>query len=382
MLTVIESDHVVPMDSEVLVDAAIRGMVGELDPHSSWMTAAAVHELRADAEGETTGFGVELEVHDGGIRIVRVLPDSPAAREGLLAEDRLLSVDGVPFAGMTVREAAQRMAGERGEIAELQVLRAGWDAPQTIRTQRDVIKEPALEVHRFDDVLYVRFIDFQRGSGLELREAILEERGLTGLVLDLRDNTGGLLDEAVEVVDTFLTDGPIVSVRGRRPEIEVYNATPGAIPGTVDVLVLTNHYSASASEIVAGALQETKRARLVGSPTYGKGSVQQLYRNPDGSALKLTVAQYHLPSGKTIPPHQGLQPDVPVVAHEGLPPSLELLAKLEELALDEDQREELQALVHRLEDPKPKREAIRWSLPPVQRAEEDPVIREALRLLR
>lgn len=377
VLTAIEADYVEPLDTETLIDAAIDGMVDELDPHSRWMSAEAVAELRADTEGSTTGFGVELAVVDGGFRIEKVLADSPAAREGLVAGDRLIAIDGVQLAGMALADVEARMQGERGEIGELTVLREGWRAPQKLSTHRDTVKIPALEVARFDSVLYVRFIDFQRGSALDLAHTLAANADATGLLLDLRDNTGGLLDEAVGVVDLFLDEGTIVSVRGRKDGVQAHHATKKTPARDLPVVVLTNHYSASASEIVAGALRDAGRARLVGGATYGKGSVQQLYRNPDGSALKLTVARYHLTSG-TIPAGQGLQPDVPV---EVAPtrPSQRLIERLRALELEEE--EELLALVASLSDPRDEGVPIRWSLPPVERAEVDPVLRAGLEQL-
>lgn len=379
VLTAIEVDYVEPVATEDLIDAAIDGMVDELDPHSRWMSAEAVAELRADTDGQQTGFGVELARVDGGIQIEKVLPESPAEREGLMAGDRLLAIDGVRLAGMELAEVEARMSGERGEISELEVLREGWKEPQKLSTHRDTVKIPALETQRLDDLLYVRFIDFQRGSARDLTHALAEHDDLRGLVLDLRDNTGGLLDEAVGVVDLFLDEGTIVSVRGRKDGMKAHHASSKTPARDLPVAILTNHYSASASEIVAGALQEAGRAVLVGSPTYGKGSVQQLYRNTDGSALKLTVARYHLPSGKTIPAGQGLTPDI-AVDQTNQRPSEQLITRLRALHLEEE--EELLALVGTLRDPKDKGVAVRWSLDPVERAQVDPVIRAAVEHLR
>lgn len=348
VLEAVEDDYVEEIDGEALLDAAIRGVVQDLDPHSRWMTADAAHSLRADADGIAPGFGIEVEVCETGLSVIAVRGDSAAAREGLSTGDRLLAIDGVSLVGVSVAEAQRRFKGEFGEIANLEVMREGWASPRVLATAREAVPVEALEVAEIgSDALYVRFIDFQRGAADELRALLLAPRPvpIRRLVLDLRDNTGGLLSEAVGVADLFVSQGTIVSVESRHTAPETYVATSESVPDDLSIALLVNGYSASASEIVAGVVQESGRGILVGSRTYGKGSVQQLYRHPDGAALKLTVARYHLPSGASITPRDGLVPDVVV-------------------------------------GPGTRNGAVRWSIPVAERHERDPVVAAALDALR
>lgn len=387
MLTAIEVDYVEQRRSEILLDAAVQGMVDDLDPHSRWMSAEAVRELEADADGSAIGFGIDVGMKEGGVVVLDVLPGSPAEREGLKTGDRILSIDGVELDGLRLSEIEGHFQGGRGEPSDLEVLREGWEAPLRVATQRDSIRVPATEAALMPgDVMYVRIVDFQRGCAEEFAEDVarLQAAAATpwaGLVVDLRDNTGGLLDEAVGVVDLFLEDGPIVSVRGRRRGEETHPATPGAFPQAMPVVLLVDGLTASASEIVAGALQETGRAKLVGTRTYGKGSVQQLYRNPDGSALKLTVARYHLPSGEPIRAREGLTPDVRIEDVQRGSVRERLRTELATLELQPQRREELLALVDALEE-RPTRTTRRsWTMPVSDRAVSDPVVGAALDLL-
>lgn len=388
MLTAIESDYVEDREVEGLLDAAVAGMVRELDPHSRWMSASDVRALEADADGSAIGFGIDVGIADeGAVVVLDVLPDSPAARQGLAPGDRILSIDGIGLDGLALADIEARFQGGRGEEADLEVLREGWDAPVRMATTRDSIRVPATESALLPgDVMYVRVVDFQRHCAEELAEDVerLQAEANSpwkGLLLDLRDNTGGLLDEAVAVVDLFLEEGPIVSVRGRTREEEVHRATAGAFPSEMPVLVLVDGVTASASEIVAGALKETGRARLVGSRTYGKGSVQQLYRNADGSALKLTVARYHLPSGAVIQSRQGLEPDVRVTAAPHTSVRDRLRTELMSLELQPTRREELLALIDALDEQPARLRRKSWSVPPEARAVDDPVVLAALEAL-
>lgn len=419
VLAAIEADYVEPVDGDELLDAALDGMVGRLDPHSRWMSASAVAELDADAEGSATGFGVEVGQVDDGVVVIRVLPGSPAEREGLTRGDRILGIDGTPLAGMDLDGVRALFDGDRGQRADLEVLRDGWQSPKTLSARREQVHVPAIESALLaGDVMYVRVVDFQRGGAAELDRDVraMQERATVkwaGLILDLRDNTGGLLDEAVAVTDLFIDEGPVVSVRGRPDgagvspdspdgrgesvrspdgvgespplgsgEITVHRATAGGFPPELPVVVLVNGMSASASEIVAGALRETGRAQLVGSATYGKGSVQQLYRNPDGSALKLTVAEYLLPSGATIPARQGLVPDHVAGPTSPEGPRAMLHDRLQALPIGAPERDELLALLDGLEERDPPMPRVPWQVPVDQRSEQDPALRKALDLVR
>ncbi len=387
MLEVIEADYVEPRSRQQLLDAAVAGMVRELDPHSRWMSAEAVRELEADADGNAIGFGIDVGLQDDGVVVLDVLPGSPAARQGLQKGDRILSIDGVGLKGLDLDAIERHFQGARGEEADLEVLRPGWSQPIQLSTPRDSIRIPAIEAALLPgDVMYVRVVDFQRHCAEELARAVADLQARArlpwrGLLLDLRDNTGGLLDEAVAVTDLFLEDGPIVSVRGRHRPPQRYDATPGAFPASMPVLVLVDGFTASASEIVAGALQERGRARLVGTRTYGKGSVQQLYRNPDGSALKLTVARYHLPSGAPIRPREGLEPDIPVRALDPASVRDRLRTALQTLDLQPTDRRELLALVDALDERPARMRRQVWTLPVEARVEADPVVATAIEAL-
>lgn len=384
MLEAIESDYVEAREVEGLVDAAVQGMVGELDPHTRWMSASDVEALEADADGSAIGFGIDVRLRDGDVVVLEVLPDSPAERQGLERGDRILSIDGVGLEGLALADIEARFQGDRGEEADLEVLREGVDEPLRIATVRDSIRVPATEATLLDgDVMYVRVVDFQRHAAEELAAEVgrlqeTAERPWQGLLLDLRDNTGGLLDEAVGVVDLFLEQGPIVSVQGRSREPRVHSASRGAFPEEMPVLVLVDGVTASASEIVAGALRETGRARLVGSRTYGKGSVQQLYRNADGSALKLTVARYHLPSGAVIESRQGLEPDIPVRTVRRSSARERLRTELMSMELQPTRRDELLALVDALDERPARLRRMSWQIPLEARGLEDPVVVAAL----
>lgn len=386
VLTAIEADYVEPIDGEVLLDGAMDGMVKRLDPHSRWMSAEAVAALDADSDGSATGFGLEVGRSDEGVVVLKVLPGSPAEREGLTRGDRILRIDGQPLAGMDLDGVKALFDGDRGQRADIEVLRPGWEAPQVVHPRRDEVHVPATESALLaGDVMYVRVVDFQRDGALELERDVraLQDaatRKWAGLILDLRDNTGGLLDEAVGVVDLFVDEGSIVSVQGRRDGSAVHRATPGGFPADLQVVVLVNGLSASASEIVAGALRDAGRATLVGSRTYGKGSVQQLYRNADGSALKLTVAQYLLPSGAPIPARQGLLPDHVVEPARADGPRARLHARILALPIDDPERADLLALLDALEERDPPEPRIPWSADPPTRAQVDPVVRRALEL--
>jgi len=388
MLTAIESDYVEPLEAEVLLDAAVGGMVDELDPHSRWMSIRAVRDLEADAAGRSTGFGLEVGREPAGVVILKVVPGSPAAREGLQRGDRILAIDGEPLQGASIDQVKKLFSGPSGKRSELEILREGWSAPQRIETAREQVHLPATESVLLDgNILYSRLIDFQVDAANELRADIerlgdLAEPGLEGVVLDLRDNTGGLLTEAVQVTDLFLDEGVIVSVRSRRAGVTTYSAKTGGLGPDIPVVVLINGMSASASEIVAGAIQDTQRGLLIGTPSYGKGSVQQLYRNSDGSALKLTVARYHRPSGEPIQAREGLEPDIVVRSSAEVGPRARLREHLAALEVEEAERAVINALVEDLEERDPVPIHIAWSRPIEERAPTDPVIQAGIEAIR
>lgn len=390
VLTTIERDFLEEVPTQRLVEAAIRGMVAELDRQSRWMSANEYQELQDDTEGAIDGIGIEVRPAGETLEVTRVVPGSPALRDGLAPGDRILEVDGASVAGLTALELRERLEGPRGEATVLTILRPGWPAPQEVRTVRDRIHKPSVRGALLGDVAYLRLAQFQQGAANELQlelSRIVEERGgpVGGLILDLRDNPGGLLTEAVAVTDLFLDDGVIVSTRRRGSDTpdEVHTATPGGLPSNLRVVVLVNGGSASASEIVAAALQETGRGTLVGETTYGKGTVQQVYRGltPESSALKLTVGRYYTPSGAPVATGEGRVPD-----HEVPSPTLptttqDLRATIEGLTLEDAHRTRLLALVSQLPDETPAPAPIRWDAPVAERLGEDAQLRRATEIL-
>lgn len=393
VLTTIQEDYVEQIPTEVLVSAAIRGMVDELDSQSRWLDADQLEDLRDDAEGTMTGLGIEFAPTERGVEVVRVLPDSPAQRDGLAEGDRILEVDGDTLAGLDLGQIRDRFdGGERGESTRLTVLRSGWEQPRTIDTVRDKVHRESVSGALLDGrSAYVHLTQFQEGCAVDLQaevehlaDGVGGVRGLRGLVLDLRDNPGGLLSEAVAVTDLFLDDGVIVSTRSRDgAQDEVHRATSGGLPPSLRVAVLINGMSASASEIVAGALQDTHRAVLVGEHSYGKGTVQQVYlhASPQNAALKLTVGRYYTPSGAPVAAKEGRVPDR-LVAYPRPPTALEELEeRVRALATDDAEEAELLRLIASLDPPERQKAQIPWDLAVEQRLPGDPQLQAALAVL-
>lgn len=316
----IEVSHVEPPDQDRLIRGAIRGMVETLDPHSAFLDPDEYRILAADTEGRFGGIGVEIDVRDGWLVVHGVIEGGPAARAGIRPGDRFLTIDGWAARDMPISQAVRRMRGEPGTQVQVRIRRD--DVPDAIELTltREVIRVDAVEARVLPDrVVYLRIRAFQGTTTQEVRAALdraveetREAGGVAGVLLDLRGNPGGLLDEAVRVADEFLEDGVIVSTRGRHGELlEEARARPGGTRPPWPMVVLVDHFSASAAEIVAGALQDHRRATIVGTRTWGKGSVQNLIELPDGSALKLTVARYYTPNGTSIQAH-GIDPDIEV----------------------------------------------------------------------
>ncbi len=317
----IQVRYVEPVDEQALVHAALRGVADALDPHSRFFDPAEWRAVREADETAFAGIGIRVEPDPAGLRVVEVLPGSPAALGGMRVDDRILAVDGQALAGLPFEDAGRRLAGPRGQAVTLRVRRG--TAESDVALVRDLVHEPAA----WADLLpggrgYVAMVHFQEGSAAEFDAALTglqarNGRPLTGLVLDLRDNPGGLLDEAIRVVDRFVDDVPIVETHGRDPrENATVRGTAAATDLDLPLVVLVDGGSASAAEIVAGALRALGRARLVGTPTWGKGSVQTVWTFEDGSALKVTVARYVLPDGGAIDHRTGLVPDVVVPSAE------------------------------------------------------------------
>jgi len=387
VLTTIERDYVEEIDTDTLVEAAIRGMVGELDEHSRWMTPEEFRAFRDETQGSYEGIGIEVRRVARGVLVANVLPGGPAARDGLLVGDLIVAVDGTSIEGLSLEQVTGLIKGPRGAPVDLSILREGWEEARVLRTVRDRVTTPAVAAERLESgVGYVRLYQFQDDAAESLLETIRDlsdPEPLTGLVLDLRDNPGGLLDEAVEVTDLFLDDGLIVSTRGRTGATEEHFATPGGVGPDLPVVVLVNGLSASAAEIVAGALQDTHRAALVGTHTYGKGSVQVLYENRDQSALRLTTSRYYTPSGAPVAPEQGRVPEHLVELPHPTDPATALREHIANLEVPPEEQEALLELLEEAldADEEPEEPVVPWNGTVAERRQRDPQLDFALKLL-
>jgi carboxyl-terminal processing protease len=317
-LSHVELSYVDDVDQDQLIHGAIRGMLGTLDPHSTFMDPEQYRILTSDTEGRFGGVGVEISVRDGWLTVMTVFDGGPADRAGMKPGDRFLAIEGRKARDMRMEEAVRRMRGEPGTQVRVTLRRDGEPKDIDLVLTREVIEVQVVQGRVLPDrVVYVRVKAFQKGTTGEVRrvldEAVARTRddgGVSGVILDLRDNAGGLLDEAVLMADEFVSNGIIVSTRGRGKR--VLNEARAHGRGTRPewpMVVLVNGFSASASEIVAGALQDHVRAVVVGTRTFGKGSVQTLIELPDDSALKLTIARYYTPNGRSIQAH-GIEPDM------------------------------------------------------------------------
>lgn len=313
----IRSSYVEPVDEEKLIEAAVNGMLQSLDPHSAFLPPERVKQMQVSIRGEFGGLGIEVTMENGYVKVVTPIDDTPAARAGVQPNDLLTHIDGTSVQGLTLTEAVKEMRGAVGTDIVLTVNRAGVPEAFDITITRAVIKVQSVRARAEGNVAYVRITSFteQTESGLrksmkKLKEEIGDD--IAGVILDLRNNPGGLLDQAIAVSDAFLDRGEIVSTRARDVSaIERYNAKPGDLASGLPIIVLINGGSASASEIVAGALQDHKRAILMGTTSFGKGSVQSIMQLGGGNQLKLTTARYYTPSGNSIQA-TGIIPDIDV----------------------------------------------------------------------
>lgn len=310
-------------DEKKMLEAAMNGMLGALDPHSSYLSADDFKDFNDKSHGEFGGLGIQITSDRGAVRVISPIDDTPAERAGIKAGDYILRIDNEQVFDMTLNQAVKKMKGRPGTKVKLTVLSEGQE-PRTITLKRDIIKVKSVkfEEKRVADtgddsplVGYIRISDFGATTTKELKEAItkLEKKNVVGYVLDVRNNPGGYLTAAIEVSDAFLDDGEIVSTRGKdKSDIDRTMATPGDMTNGKPVVVLINHGSASASEIVAGALQDNGRALVMGSQSFGKGSVQQQKPLGDGTAIHITIARYYTPSGRSIQ-NEGITPDIEVL---------------------------------------------------------------------
>ncbi len=315
VLRKIEKNYVEGTEPKKLIYGAIKGMVGTLDPHSNFMSPDEYRELMIDAKGSFHGVGIEITIRDNVLTVVSPIEGTPAFKAGIKAGDQIIKIGDRPTKDFSIREAVKLIRGPKGTTIGLTIRREEAEKPIEFVITRDVI--PIRSVRSLllpQDIGYVRISNFQSKTGQELSKALREIRGnegLKGLVLDLRNNPGGLLSQAVEVADEFLDSGVIVSIKGRDQQEEKTYAQSGDSARGYPIVALINEGSASASEIVAGALQDNRRALILGATTFGKGSVQTLFPLSDGSGLRLTTALYYTPNGRSIQA-SGIKPDIEI----------------------------------------------------------------------
>lgn len=312
----IQQDYVEPVPDDKLLEDAIRGMLSGLDPHSTYLDQEQYNELKVGTTGQFGGLGIEVGMENGFVKVIAPIDDTPAFHAGIKAGDLIIRLDDKPVKGMSLNDAVKMMRGEPGSPIVLTVVREGVDQPLKITITRDIIKVKSVKSRILEEGYgYLRITSFQSKTGDNMIEAIdeMKKKGaLKGLVLDLRNNPGGVLNAAVSVSDAFLENGLIVYTDGRVEDAKMrFSATPNDIIGGAPIVVLINGGSASASEIVAGALQDHKRAVIMGEKTFGKGSVQTILPTSNGGAVKLTTARYYTPSGRSIQA-EGITPDVPI----------------------------------------------------------------------
>lgn len=333
VLARVEQDYVTEIDDEAAIEAAVQGMLASLDPHSSYMNPTEYRDMQVTTRGEYGGLGIEVTSEEGVVRVVSPIDGTPAARAGIQAGDYITAVNGQSIVGLTVNDAVRLMRGDAGTDITITIAREATD-PFDVTLTREVINVRAVTARiEGGDVGVIRVSTFNERTGAMLQDAIRTVRRdtggrLRGVVVDLRNNPGGLLDQAIEVSDAFLDGGEVVSTRGRQPEdVQRYNARRGDDLAGVPVVVLINGASASAAEIVAGALQDRNRALIVGTDSFGKGSVQTVIPLQGGrdGALRLTTARYYTPAGRSIQ-GAGITPDLEVAARRIDPARLRAIA--------------------------------------------------------
>jgi carboxyl-terminal processing protease len=315
-MELVRRNYVEVPETKELVQGAIRGMVSSLDPHSSYMNEKQFKEMNMDIRGEFTGVGIQIGIKNQQLTIIAPIEDTPGYRAGLAAGDKIMKINDEWTKDLTIEQAVDKMRGPRGTSVRLMIYRDGWDKPREFKIVRDVIKVVSVKSRMLDNNIgYVKIIQFQGQTADELEKALktLESKGMNKLVIDLRNDPGGLLDASVDVSSKFMPkDKLVVYLQGRQTTDRKDFLTTGSdIARTYPIVVLVNTGSASASEIVAGALQDSKRALIVGTQTFGKGSVQTVFPLESGGGLRLTTAKYYTPSGRSIQ-NVGITPDVEV----------------------------------------------------------------------
>ena len=318
VLDIVQKNYVDEVDLSDLIQGAVNGMMKTLDPHSTYMTADLYKELEVETQGQFGGIGIEITILRDVLTVVSPIEDTPAFRAGVLPGDQIIKIDGQSTKDITIMEAVKKLRGPKGSQVTITIMREKASQPRDITLTRAMIQIKSVRAKVFDDHIgYIRIASFHERTAADLRKALGEvsqkAKPIKGLVLDLRNDPGGLLSQAIEVSDMFLKSGVIVSTRGRTKTMETKSSArdDGDLDVTAPMVVLVNEGTASAAEIVAGALQDNGRALIVGTQTFGKASVQTVIPLEDGSALRLTTARYYTPSGKSIQA-EGIKPDIVV----------------------------------------------------------------------
>ena len=325
VLSLIESNYVESVESDTIINGAIRGMVKALDPHTSYLPPASYKEMQVETTGKFGGLGIEISIRDGVLTVVSPIEETPAFKVGIKAGDKIIKIEEESTLDMTLQDAVSLLRGETGSPVSITIFRDSFKAPKEFTIVRAIIKVRSV-VHKLykKDIGYIKIRSFSKNTSVDLDKALaeLEKKEISKLILDLRNNPGGLLNQAVEVTDRFLNrENLIVYTKGRSDEQNMRFTSHDKVAGvSYPLIVLVNSGSASASEIVAGALQDLNRAIILGTPTFGKGSVQTIIPLSDGSALRLTTARYYTPSGRVIQ-ENGIEPDI--IIERKIPEELE-----------------------------------------------------------
>ena len=314
----IQKNYVEDVEDEKVIEFAINGMLQALDPHSGYMNTDQYIEMQEETEGEFGGLGIEVSMENGFIKIITPIDDTPAAKAGVMPGDYITHINGESIQGQSLQESVEKLRGLVGTSVEISIARAGEDEVLIKSNKRAIITVQAVKFRREDNVGYIRLISFSEQAGKGIKKAIKDlqkeigEKNISGFILDLRNNPGGLLGQSIDVTNHFLSSGEIVSTKGRdKRNIARFDASKGDLTNGKPLVILINEGSASASEIVAGALQDHKRAIILGAQSYGKGSVQTIFPLNDKSAIRMTTALYYTPSGDSI--HKvGVTPDIEV----------------------------------------------------------------------
>ena len=314
----IQKNYVEDVEDEKVIEFAINGMLQALDPHSGYMNTDQYIEMQEETEGELGGLGIEVTMENGFIKIITPIDDTPAAKAGVMPGDYITHINGESIQGQSLQESVEKLRGLVGTSVEISIARAGEDEVLIKSIKRAIITVQAVKFRREDNVGYIRLISFSEQAGKGIKKAIKDlqkeigEKNISGFILDLRNNPGGLLGQSIDVTNHFLSSGEIVSTKGRdKRNIARFDASKGDLTNGKPLVILINEGSASASEIVAAALQDHKRAIILGAQSYGKGSVQTIFPLNDRSAIRMTTALYYTPSGDSI--HKvGVTPDIEV----------------------------------------------------------------------